>query len=145
MCACFGAQGDQGACAAKLRRPHVARMPWAITWNWQVTLALVLGESVTCLTDYVGLPWRPFQKAPTEHHVSAYPTHCIGTVRAALYQKVMEHTPARPETLREPLFEAAAWVLARTKPWSVVCWRSVECHAVLQRRAHLQSHLRCQA
>ena len=46
-----------------------------------------LMEGVTLLSNFLGYNWRPRQLPPEAHYVSGFPSHCIGTLRSALYEE----------------------------------------------------------
>jgi hypothetical protein len=88
--ACTLAQGPGCAGAGKLWRPAAgaARLPWALVHGWHSALWQAMAEGVTCLTDFLGSPWRPHEMAPDADHVSCWPSRSVGTARTALYQEV---------------------------------------------------------
>ena len=86
------AQDERGAGAGKLRRmrrPPV-RLPFAPERGWQRGLWAAVQECVTSLGDFMGHPWRPAALPPDEHHITGFPSQCVGTMRSALYQEARD-------------------------------------------------------
>ena len=63
-------------------------LPFAPERGWQRGLWAAMQECVTSLGDFLGHPWRPAVLPPDEHHITGFPSQCVGTMRSALYQEV---------------------------------------------------------